>query len=168
MTWQHRYELGDPFEVLARKQAKQARTKQGRQEKAKRGLEALFGGEALTQDQSEQVEALLDTWYGYERAYMPALGAPRVSVSCRGFDPGDVYESSDDRDAKLEKVTAEAVEACVDELPVLQRAAIGVHMRNKQVKAGVHRNPRIEDQHRAYQDAKAALFPKLKRKGLVR
>jgi len=122
----------------------------------------------MTEDQSQQVEALLLTWYEHERAYMPNLGAPRVSVSCKGHDPGEVHDDGDDRDAKLAKITAEAVEACVDELPVLQRAAIGVHMRNRTAGMSVHRNPRIEDQHRAYQEAKMALWPKLKRKGLVR
>ena len=60
-----------------------------------------------------------------------------------------------------------SVAACIDELHYLQRAAISVHMRNKRVKAKVFRNPRIEDQHRAYQTAKLELWPKLKRKGLM-
>lgn len=125
----------------------------------------------MTEDQSFQVEELLSVWYDHENSYRPALGAPRVSPSCRGHDPGDVYADADDRDAKLNKITAEAVGACVDELHYLMRAAIGVHFRNKRVGVSIHRNPRLgsfEEMHEKYQEAKAALWPKLKRKGLVR
>lgn len=163
--------MRDPFEVVARmeeqEQRRYARSREGKAQRARQGIEQLFGEAPMTQDESEQIEHLLETWYGYERAYMPALGAPRVSVSCRGHDAGDVHDDGSDRDAKLAKVTAEAVGACVDELHYLQRAAIGVHMRNKAAGASVHRSPRVEDQHRAYQEAKIALWPKLKRKGMV-
>lgn len=160
----------DPAQVLERKQERQARSRQGRRERAKAGLEALFEGETMTQDESMQVEDLLQVWYDYEASYMPALGAPRVSPSCRGHDPGKVHETGDDRDAKLNKITAEAVGSCVDMLHYLQRAAIGVHFRNKRTGVSVHRNPRlgsIEGQHEKYQEAKMLLWPMLKLKGLV-
>lgn len=125
----------------------------------------------MTQDESMQVEELLQTWYDYEDSYRPTLGVPRVSPSCRGYDPGKVHDTGDDRDAKLNKITAEAVGACVDELHYLQRAAIGVHFRDKRVGVSAHRNPRlgdIEGKHEKYQEAKLALWPLLKRKALVR
>lgn len=122
----------------------------------------------MTQEESQQIEDLLLTWYEYEKAYLPALGAPRVSVSCKGHDAGGVHDDGDDRDARLNRITAEAVEACVDELPFMMRAAIGVHLRNKSVGVAVHRNPRIEDQHAAYQEAKHAVWPKMKKRGLIR
>lgn len=153
--------------IQAQEQAKAARSAKGRAAKAREGIEDLFE-EGMTEDQSEQVEHLLTVWYDYERSYMPALGAPRVSVSCRGHDTGDVHDTGSDRDEKLNRITAEAVGACVDELHYLQRAAIGVHFRNRHARASVHKNPRIEDQHRAYQEARQALCPKLKRKGLVK
>lgn len=134
--------------------------------KRKPSIEDIF---MMTQDESEQVENLLDTWYRYESAYIPALGAPRVSPSCRGHDPGDIFDSGDERDAKLEKVTAEAVSACLDELHYLERASIQLHMRNK-VKS-VHRNPRLgdpEQAHTKYHQAKERLFPYLKKKGLIK
>lgn len=171
-----RWLYGDPCRVLERKQEQEqrqrARSKQCRQERARAGIEQLFKGEAMTQDESEQIEGLLETWYRYEAAYMPALGGPKVSPSCRGHvpDSGDVYASSDDRDAKLEKATAEAVAACVDELHYLERAAINLHMRNK-VGPAVYRNPRlgdIEESHAKYQVAKGKLWPMLKRRGMVK
>lgn len=158
--------------VLERKQEQEhrqrARSKQGRQERARAGLEGLFKGEGMTQDESEQVETLLEVWHGYEARYMPALGAPRVSPSCKGHDSGDIHEDSDDRDAKLERITAEAVGACIDELHYLERAAIGVHFRNRYAGMSIHKNPRIEDQHAKYQEAKSKLWPMLKRRGMVR
>jgi len=158
----------DPMLVLERKQERQARSRQGRQVRARESLEALFEGESMTQDESQQVEELLSVWFDYEDSYRPALGAPRVSPSCRGHDPGKVHDTGDDRDAKLNKITAEAVGSCVDELHYLQRAAIGVHFRNKKAGAAAHGNPSIEEQHAKYQEAKLALWPLLKRKGLVR
>lgn len=161
----------DPMIVLERKQERQSRSKQSREARARASLEALFEGESMTQDESMQVEELLSVWYDYEASYIPALGAPRVSPSCRGHDPGKVHETGDDRDAKLNKITAEAVGSCVDELHYLQRAAIGVHFRNQRAGVSVHRNPRlggIEGQHEKYQEAKLALWPLLKRKALVR
>lgn len=158
----------DPMLVLERKQARAARSKQGRQARAREALEALFEGEGMTQDESEQIEELLQVWYDYEASYMPALGAPRISPSCRGYDAGGVHETVHDRDAKLNRITAESVEACVDDLHYLQRAAIGVHFRNKYAGVSVHKNPRIEEQHKAYQDAKLALLPKLRRKALIK
>lgn len=122
----------------------------------------------MTQDESQQVEELLQVWYDYEASYMPALGAPRISPSCRGYNPGGVHETADDRDSKLNRITAEAVSSCIDELHYLQRAAIGVHFRNKYAGVSVHKNPRIEEQHQAYQDAKISLLPKLNRKGLIK
>src|SRR5690625_3054380 len=163
-----KWEMRDPMLVLQRKQERAARSKQARQAKAREALEALFEGEDMTQDESMQVEELLSIWYDYEASYMPALGAPRVSPSCRGYDPGKVYDTGYDRDARLNKITAEAVGACVDELHYLQRAAIGVHFRNKKAGAAAHGNPSIEEQHAKYQEAKLALWPLLKRKGLVR
>lgn len=163
-----RWMYADPARVLERKQEQQARSRQGRRERAKAGLQALFEGGSMTQDESQQVEELLQVWYDYEASYMPALGAPRISPSCRGYNPGGVHETADDRDSKLNRITAEAVSSCIDELHYLQRAAIGVHFRNKYAGVSVHKNPRIEEQHQAYQDAKISLLPKLNRKGLIK
>lgn len=121
-------------------------------------------------DESRQVEDLLMLWYRYEKPYRPHLGAPRVSPSCRDYlpDAGEVHQDAEDRDDDLDRMKAEAVAGCIDELHYLLRAAIHVHMRNKTAKASVHKNPRIEDQHTAYQAAKAVLLPLLRKAGLIR
>lgn len=132
-------------------------------------LEMLFNGGVMTFDESEQVEELLEIWYDYEASYRPALGAPRISPSCREYIGGEGgYADDEGVDDALNKATAESVALCVDELELMQRAAIQVHMRNKHVKASVHRHPRIEDQHKAYKGAKEALLELLKKKGLIK
>lgn len=159
-AWQYK----DPFLVLQRKQERAANSRQGR---AARALADLFKEPALDHDTSEAIESLLAVWYGHESAYMPRLGAPRVSPSCRGYDSGEIHSDGEDRDALLNRITAESVAWCIDQLHYLQRAAINVHCRNKQAGMSIHRNPRIEEQHTAYQEAKGKLWPIMKRRGLV-
>lgn len=48
----------DPMLVLERKQEREARSRQG---KAKAGLQALFEGEAMTQDESGRSEKQVNT-----------------------------------------------------------------------------------------------------------
>lgn len=122
----------------------------------------------MTLDESQQIEDLLVIWYRYDRSYMPNLGAPRVCPSSRGYSSGDVHEDAEDRDDDLDRIKAQAIAKCVDELHYLHRAAIGVHMRNRMAGISVHRNPRIEDQHTAYQAAKSQLLPKLIWCGLIK
>lgn len=158
-AWLTRADCDDPALIYERKQEREQRHKR------------LSKGVRMTQDESAQVEALLLTWYLHERAYTPQLGAPRVSPSCRGHDSGDIHADGDDRDALLARLTAESVESCVDELTILHRMAIQTRMRNKLSGVAVFRNPRLgspAQAHEIYQEAKAALWPKFRRKGLVR
>ena len=158
----------DPMLVLERKQEREARSKRG---KAKAGLEALFEGEAMTQDQSAQIDALLVDWYHWAKADRAFLGHSRVSAMFRGAEPmlGDTYSDGDDADARIRAFQCEAVDACLNQLPMQMRAAVGVHTRNKAAGVSVHRNPRhsIEEQHTIYQQAKQSLCPMLIREGLV-
>jgi len=123
---------------------------------------------AMTQEQSEEVEALLGEWYGWARAQREFLGHSRVSPMFRNIDWSEVHDTGTDVDSRLHSITAEMIEACLGELKVLERSAIEVHLRNQTMR--VHRNPRLgtpEENHQAYLDAKERLFPILKRKGLV-
>lgn len=125
---------------------------------------------AMTPEESDRIEDLLMTWYEYESRYRPALGAPRVSVSCRDYQPdsGEVHQSGSDMDDRINKSIAEAVAFCLDKLAVPHRAAIGVHCRNKAARASVWRSVRVVgDQHEVYIAAKEALHPHLRRAGLM-
>lgn len=169
-----RWMMGDPEHVYSRieeaEQRRYERSPEGRAARAKAGIDELFEEVKLTEDESMQIEGLLSNWYDHEARYRPALGAPRVSVSCREYDPGEVHDDGDDKDAKINQIEAEAVAACIDELHYLQKAAISLHMRNKTGPA-VWRNCHIgtrEEAHIKYQEAKAELYPRFKRKGLLK
>lgn len=123
----------------------------------------------MTQDQSDEVEALLEDWYHWARAQREFLGHSRVSPMFRDVESSDVHTTGQDVDVRINCITSEMVDACLSELRVMQRAAIDVHLRNKV--AHVHRNPRLgtpTQQHEAYLAAKETLFPLLLRKGLVK
>lgn len=174
-AWRYR----DPALVLERKQEQEhrqhARSAKGRAERARQGIEQLFKETPMTQDESAKVEDLLLTWYRYEQSYRPALSGPKVSAYARDYRTSETkrhgLDANDDADMTLERITAEAVGACVEDLHYLERAAICVHFRNRQAGSSVHRNPRlgsVEDQHTKYLEAKGKLWPMLKRRGMVR
>lgn len=126
-------------------------------------------GQGMTREESDQVEALIMEWYHWSRGYRPKLGVGRVSAFARGMMPDDAYVDDEDIDARLTAARGEQTELCIDELPWQQRSAIGVHAGNKAAGARVFSNPRLtpEQQHTAYQEAKAALLPALRRRSLV-
>lgn len=143
--------MGDPAKVLERIEEMNSRRRS-----------------AMTDEQSQEVEALLDEWYGWAKAQREFLGHSRISPMFRNVDSSEVHDSGDDVDSRLHNITAEMVDSCLSQLKVLERAAIEMHMRNKV--AAVFRNPRLgtpAQQHQAYLDAKERLFPILRRKGLV-
>ncbi len=161
----------DPMLVLERKQEREARSKPAKAEKAAQALEQLFTEEQMTQDQSDQIEELLMGWYYWAKASREFLGHSRVSPMFRGVDAelGEVHSDSDVVDAKINSYNSEIVDACLGDLLIDMRAAIGVHTRNKAVGTSVHRHPRIaiEQQHIIYLEAKKRLCPVLIRKGIV-
>lgn len=162
-SWRYR----DPFVVCATMEEQRARKAE---RETRKDLERIFGAAEMTQDESDKVEDLLMTWYEYASRYRPALGAPRASVSCKEYQSGEVHDTGDAADESIEKYKAEHVQACVDELHYLQRAAIELHLRNKLCRAWVFRNARLgnaEEAHRKYLDAKEAIFPMLVRAGLL-
>lgn len=173
MSWTEAWERRDPLEVVARRQAQSKRSadnsKEGRQERAKQELEALFGG-SMTEDQSAKLEDYLMIWYDYERSYRPHLGAPRVSTYCRGAQASEVHDDRDEADYRYEKMIAETVSACMDELPWQQRSAITIRCEARKSGASVIRNPRmtIEDHHKQYQAGKAAIFGMPRMRDLMR
>ena len=168
-----RWRFADPARVYERIEAQERRraerSKEGRQEKAKAGLKALFE-DGMTEDQSQKLEQYLEIWYDYERAYRPHLGAPRVSTYYRGAQSTEVHSDRDESEHRYEKMVAEAVSACMDELPWQQRSAITIHCEAKQSGASVIRNPRmtIEEHHQQYQAGKLAIFGMPRMRELMR
>jgi hypothetical protein len=126
----------------------------------------------MTQDQAEQVEELLCTWFAWQCRQSIAMHAKMYfraeDMTCRQYetpqsasdDDEDAYQWADDRQS-------EQVQLCVDELPAEQRAAISTSMRVKESGAQVWRSSRVGDQHAVYQLAKENLFPLLRARHLI-
>ena len=158
-----RWRFADPARVYERIEAqerrKAERSRVGKQQRAKQGLQALFEG-GMTEDQSAKLEEYFMIWYDYERAYRPHLGAPRVSTYCRGAQASEVHDDRDEAEYRYEKMIAETVSACMDELPWQQRSAITIRCEARKSGASVIRNPRmtIEEHHQQYQAGKLAIF----------
>ncbi len=135
----------------------------------------------MTIDESNQIEELLGEWYDWQAGYTPGLGFGRVDPTCRGFSESDHTVTADERaeaaDRKAAKRRAEQVDLCVDALTWQERATIQRHMKAKRIGAmnvacgaQVWSDPRKFDlsaAHAAYQSAKEALYPHLKRRGLM-
>jgi hypothetical protein len=126
----------------------------------------------MTQDQSEEIEHLLRTWFDWQvrQSHREILSHFYRSedMTCKRYqtpssvdeDDQDAYQWADDRQS-------EQVQLCVDELLIEQRAAISASMRNKECGASVWRSGRVGDQHAVYQAAKLALFPMLMARHLI-
>lgn len=168
-----RWRFADPARVYERievqERRKAERSRAGKQQRAKEGLEALFEG-GMTEDQSKKLEQYLEIWFEYERSYRPRLGAPRVSTYCRGSQSSEVNSDKDEAEYRYERMIAEAVSACMDELPWQQRVAITVRCEAKKTGASVIRNPRmtIEEHQKQYQAGKMAIFGMPRMRELMR
>ncbi len=124
----------------------------------------------MTDDESAQVEDLLQVWYAWTSRYRPALGAPRASIYARGSESSDVYADADDVDARIEAEQARQVDACIDTLSTLHKSAVGIHAANRYVGRAVFRNPRLTAAatHAHYHEAKRFIFLYLFNLGLVK
>ncbi|KVH55268.1 hypothetical protein [Burkholderia cepacia] len=136
----------------------------------------------MTIDESNQIEELLSEWYNWQAGYVPSLGYGRVDPSCRGFSEDErtltADERSEEADRKAAKKRVEQVDVCVDALTWQQRAAIQRHMKAKQIGAlneacgaNVWSNPcglDLSVAHASYKAAKAALYPCVKARGLLK
>lgn len=114
----------------------------------------------MTDDESAQVEDLLQVWYAWTSRYRPALGAPRASIYARGSESSDVYADADDVDARIEAEQARQVDACIDTLSGVHKSVVGIHAANRYAGHAVFRNPRLtaEATHAHYLEAKQTLF----------
>ena len=154
MTWAQKWEMGDPFEVCARRESMRNKIRE----------------DGMTQDQSEQIEMLIEIWYWWATKYRPKLGAPRVSVYSRGSESSDVHVDADEIDQRIAAEKAEQIDACLDALPWENRCAVDLHACNKAAGNKLVKNPRMsrEQHHVEYQNAKSMLLPMLKKRGMIK
>lgn len=124
----------------------------------------------MTDDESAQVEELLQVWYAWTSRYRPALGAPRTSIYALGLESSDVYADADEVDARIEAEQARQVDVCIDTLTTLHKSAVGIHAANRYVGHAVFRNPRLmpETTHALYLEAKQILLELFTRCSLIK
>ncbi|MDN7763000.1 MULTISPECIES: hypothetical protein [Burkholderia cepacia complex] len=127
----------------------------------------------MTPDQSQQIEELLLTWYRWQirqsHAEQLAHFYRPEDRTCREYEtPMNEVELDERAEQWAEDQQAEQVQLCIDLLPVMQRAAISVSMRNKECGGSVWSSARVALQHVSYQAGKAALLPMFIQRGLVR
>lgn len=122
------------------------------------------GGEVERQTDRETADTLLIEWYRWSKTWRPPLGAPRVTVCCREYRQDEKHndDSEESTNERLHRKEMEAVEYCVDTLPVPLQQAIGTEMRNREVKAKVWR----DSGNRKYTEALVMIVPAMKKRGL--
>lgn len=128
----------------------------------------------MTLDESQQIEDLLQTWYGWQESQSVADVLThwfrREDHTCRGYvTPQSTEDQEEANEAWIDAARSEQVQLCVDELPIELRAAIQITM---MIKASggvaVWRSNRVDDRHRSYQAAKHALWPMMLARDLVK
>lgn len=118
-------------------------------------------------------EELLAVWYRYSLACRPYLGLAKDSPMFRHAQSGltrDAETDVDERDARIARLKAKTVDACIDALPTWQmRAAVDVVTCNRVAGGSLVRNARLtpEQIREAYEDALEMLVPMFARRGLL-
>lgn len=117
-------------------------------------------------DETQLVDALLLEWYDWSAEYRPALGADRASATCREAASSRQYQTSTEASCSgLYVGEMQTIEFCVDQLPLAQRLAIDLEMRNRRTGATIWRSrPGITAD--TYANAVTAMRPIMRRRGL--
>lgn len=116
----------------------------------------------------DALDDLLYDWFCREQGYQAVEGYARADVSGKRSTSSDQWRTSDEViDDRIEAYVMPAISEAIDELDGDHRLAILIEQRNR-MGPSVWRNPRAgENQAQAYQAAKAAIAPILRRKGVV-
>jgi hypothetical protein len=77
----------------------------------------------------ERLSYLLDTWRDWMREPDHSLGYPSTAAGIR-WRPGDDFDAMI---ASLDDTMAQAVDACVDDLPLMERTAVSAVVLGPQV-----------------------------------
>lgn len=123
---------------------------------------------ALSTYDYDALDNLLFDWFCREQGYQAVEGYARADVSGKRSASSDQWRTSDEViDDRIEAYVMPAISEAVDELEGDHRLAILIEQRNRSG-SRVFRNPRAGDrQAEAYEAAKVAIAPILRRKGVV-
>lgn len=113
----------------------------------------------------EQIaDALLWEWYLYSKSWRPPLGMPGCDPACRQAKTSRQYDTTTEIvEDVCRRIEMESVEWCHDELNGVHRNAIGIEMKNREVKAKVWRSP----VGAKYEEAIVAIIPFMRKKNLL-
>lgn len=122
---------------------------------------------ALASYDYDSLDDLLYDWYCRERGYTPVIGYGRTAASNSSAMSSDQWSSADEvLDSRIEAYVMPLVSACINDLDGDHRLAILTEQRNRMGPA-VYRNPRAgERQPQVYREAKEAIAPRLRRRGV--
>ena len=122
---------------------------------------------ALASYGHDSLDNLLYDWFCREEGYTPVVGFGRAAASNSSAVSSRQWDHADDvLDGRIEGYVMPLVSACIDDLPGDYRLAILIEQRNRMGPA-VYRNPRAGDrQPEVYQQAKEAIAPRLRRRGV--
>ncbi len=89
--------------------------------------------------EKQRADELLSDWYHWAMRWRPKLGYPSIAVYCRQSKTSRQYDEDAGYD-ELQKTEMEAVDDCVNELPIEMQMAIKTEMRNRESKSRVWRD----------------------------
>lgn len=115
------------------------------------------------EEERRLADELLVEWHDWSDSYRPALGADRVSASCREARSSRQYDDSTEASCgRLHVNEMRSVAFCVDQLPVTQQIAIGIEMKNRRSRAKVWSSEGAA----TYASALESVCPLMRRRGL--
>lgn len=122
---------------------------------------------ALASYDYDPLDDLLYDWYCREHGYSPVVGYGREAASNSSAVSSDQWDHADDViNRRIEAYVMPLVSACIDDLCGDYRLAILTEQRNR-LGPTVYRNPRAGDrQPEVYKEAKDAIAPRLRRRGV--
>lgn len=120
----------------------------------------------ITDDDIDRVLAdqLLEDWYHISKGYKVKLGHQRIAPYCKQFKSSRQFDDASTITNKT--ITDEQfarIDLCVDKLSLPERAAIGVEMKNRQVKKRVWRCLLAS----TYEQALEQILPFMRDRGLI-
>ena len=117
----------------------------------------------MTQDQIDKTLHILAAWFQWSNAWAPNLGAGRCSPECREYSTPDHERFEHDGDYLSS--TLEVVDMVLGELPLAQRCAVGLTVRNK-AGAAVWRSGRVTTKPEDLNAGLESVYKSLMKKGV--
>jgi hypothetical protein len=118
----------------------------------------------LAVDVTALADELLVEWYFWSSGYRPDLDMPGCAPACRDSTSSRQFDTTTEITRDLcDRLDMEAVQYCYDAISFPFQNAIGIEMRNRQVKVRVWRSV----MGKTYEEAVAEIIPHMHKKNLL-